>query len=89
MDTPSSPYAWRRRPGRNPYAAVLAGLGALDRPMHGAVGGSVHRMIEAALRDGAPAAIVEWLRTGNLSGFGHSLYPDGDQFPRRGRHGEA
>ncbi|MGC5023008.1 citrate/2-methylcitrate synthase [Micromonospora sp. DT47] len=62
----------------NPYAAVLAGLGALDGPMHGAVGSSVYRMIEAALREGAPAAIVEWLRTGSLPGFGHSLYPEGD-----------
>jgi citrate synthase len=62
----------------NPYAAVLAGLGALDGPMHGAVGSSVHRMIEVALRDGAPAAVAEWLRTGTLPGFGHSLYPDGD-----------
>lgn len=62
----------------NPYAAVLAGLGALDGPMHGAVSSSVHRMIEAALRDGAAAAIAEWLRTGGLPGFGHSLYPHGD-----------
>ncbi|MFG3706020.1 citrate/2-methylcitrate synthase [Micromonospora sp. NPDC047670] len=62
----------------NPYAAVLAGLGALDGPMHGAVGGSVHRLIEAARRDGAPAAIAEWLRTGGLPGFGHPLYPAGD-----------
>jgi citrate synthase len=62
----------------NPYAAVLAGLGALDGPMHGAVGSSVHRMIEAALREGAPAAIGEWLRVGALPGFGHPLYPDGD-----------
>ncbi|WP_406044490.1 citrate synthase [Micromonospora sp. NBC_00898] len=62
----------------NPYAAVLAGLGALDGPMHGAIGSSVYRMIEAALRDGAPAAIAECLRTGTLPGFGHSLYPEGD-----------
>lgn len=62
----------------NPYAAVLAGLGALDGPMHGAVGSSVYRMIEAALREGAPAAIAEWLRAGTLPGFGHSLYPEGD-----------
>ncbi|SCL45071.1 citrate synthase [Micromonospora citrea] len=62
----------------NPYAAVLAGLGALDGPMHGAVGGSVHRMVEAALRDGTPATIAEWLRTGGLPGFGHPLYPAGD-----------
>ncbi|MFI7489933.1 citrate synthase [Micromonospora echinaurantiaca] len=62
----------------NPYAAVLAGLGALDGPMHGAIGASVHRFIEAALRDGAPAAIADWLRTGGLAGFGHPRYPDGD-----------
>ncbi|SCG52547.1 citrate synthase [Micromonospora echinaurantiaca] len=62
----------------HPYAAVLAGLGALDGPMHGAIGASVHRFIEAALRDGVPAAIAEWLRTGGLPGFGHPRYPDGD-----------
>ncbi|TDC30433.1 helix-turn-helix domain-containing protein [Micromonospora sp. 15K316] len=62
----------------NPYAAVLAGLGALDGPMHGAVGGTVHRMIESALRDGAAVSIAESLRTGGLPGFGHPLYPDGD-----------
>ncbi|MGW4498264.1 citrate/2-methylcitrate synthase [Micromonospora sp. NPDC004336] len=62
----------------NPYAAVLAGLGALDGPMHGAVGGSVHRMVEAALRDGSPTVVAEWLRTGGLPGFGHPLYPAGD-----------
>ncbi|MFU8875760.1 citrate/2-methylcitrate synthase [Micromonospora sp. SL4-19] len=62
----------------NPYAAVLAGLGALDGPMHGAIGSSVHRMVEAARREGASAAIAEWLRTGRLPGFGHSLYPEGD-----------
>lgn len=62
----------------NPYAAVLAGLGALDGPMHGAIGSTVHRFIEAALRDGTAAAVAEWLRTGGLPGFGHSRYPDGD-----------
>ncbi|MEU8263595.1 citrate synthase [Micromonospora sp. NPDC048999] len=62
----------------NPYAAVLAGLGALDGPMHGAVGTSVYRMIEAALREGTSAAIAEWFRTGGLPGFGHPLYRDGD-----------
>lgn len=62
----------------NPYAAVLAGLGALDGPMHGAIGSGVHRMIGAARREGAPAVIAEWLRTGGLPGFGHPLYPQGD-----------
>ncbi|MEU6076939.1 citrate synthase [Micromonospora sp. NPDC047074] len=62
----------------NPYAAVLAGLGALDGPMHGAIGSGVHRMIGVARREGASAAIAEWLRTGDLPGFGHSRYPQGD-----------
>ncbi|MEV5692732.1 citrate synthase [Micromonospora globbae] len=62
----------------NPYAAVLAGLGALDGPAHGAIGSSVHRMVEVARREGVPAAVAEWLRTGSLPGFGHPLYPDGD-----------
>jgi citrate synthase len=46
--------------------------------MHGAVGTSVYRMIEAARREGVPAAVTERLRTGGLPGFGHFLYPDGD-----------
>jgi citrate synthase len=62
----------------HPYAAVSAGLGALDGPMHGAVGTNVYRMMETARHEGASAAIAEQLRTGGLPGFGHSLYPDGD-----------
>lgn len=63
----------------HPYAAVLAGMGALDGPMHGAVGAIVFRMIEAAMRDGAQKAVSEQLRAGpRLPGFGHELYPDGD-----------
>ncbi|MEV6967271.1 citrate synthase [Hamadaea sp. NPDC051192] len=62
----------------HPYAVVSAGLGALDGPMHGAVGAGVYRLIETAARDGAASAIAEHLRSGGLPGFGHSLYPDGD-----------
>jgi citrate synthase len=63
----------------HPYAAVSAGLGALDGPLHGAVGAIVHRMIETAQRDGAAVAISEQLRIGSrLPGFGMALYPDGD-----------
>ncbi|MEV0272863.1 citrate synthase [Hamadaea sp. NPDC050747] len=62
----------------HPYAVVSAGLGALDGPMHGAVGAGVFRLIETAARDGAAAAIAEQLRSGGLPGFGHSLYPEGD-----------
>ncbi|MEU7822506.1 citrate synthase [Catellatospora sp. NPDC049133] len=62
----------------NPYAAVSAGLGALDGPMHGALGARVYRMIEAARRDGAAAAVAEQLRVGRLPGFGQALYAEGD-----------
>lgn len=63
----------------NPYAAVSAGLGALDGPLHGAVGAIVHRMIGTAVREGAAASISEQLRLGSrLPGFGMALYPDGD-----------
>ncbi|NUT31457.1 MAG: citrate synthase, partial [Hamadaea sp.] len=63
----------------HPYAAVSAGLGALDGPLHGAVGATVYRMIDTARRDGAAVAIGEQLQSGTmLPGFGHGLYPDGD-----------
>jgi citrate synthase len=63
----------------HPYAAVSAGLGALDGPMHGAVGAIVYRMLETALRDGPEKAVAEQLRVGSrLPGFGQVLYPDGD-----------
>lgn len=63
----------------HPYAAVSAGLGALDGPLHGAVGAIVHRMIGTAVREGAAIAVSEQLRSGSrLPGFGQALYPDGD-----------
>ncbi|NUR48218.1 MAG: helix-turn-helix domain-containing protein [Hamadaea sp.] len=62
----------------HPYAVVSAGLGALDGPMHGAVGAAVYRLVETAARDGAAAAIAEQLRSGGLPGLGQRLYPDGD-----------
>lgn len=63
----------------HPYAAVSAGLGALDGPKHGAVGATVYRMIETAQRDGAEIAVAEQLQIGShLPGFEHRLYPDGD-----------
>jgi citrate synthase len=63
----------------NPYAAVSAGLGALDGPLHGAVGAIVHRLIGNAVKAGAAVAVSEQLRLGSrLPGFGMALYPDGD-----------
>jgi len=64
----------------NPYAVVLAGLGALDGFKHG----GQTKQATAFLREvGEPSqvrlVIVERLRRGEgLPGFGHRLYPDSD-----------
>jgi citrate synthase len=66
--------------GASPYAAVRAGLAALEGPRHG----MLHRQVEALFRDVAdrPAmagALEDRLARGDaLPGFGHPLYPDGD-----------
>lgn len=62
-----------------PYAAVAAGLAALQGHKHG---GAVERA-EALLREaeeiGAREALASRLRRGDpWPGFGHPLYPDGD-----------
>jgi citrate synthase len=63
----------------NPYAAIAAGLGALDGPLHGTVSELVHALLADAEREGVDAAVVRRLRHGDrLPGFGHALYPDGD-----------
>ncbi|NJQ04921.1 citrate synthase [Streptomyces lonarensis] len=71
----------------HPYAVTLAGLGALDGPLHGAAAAPAHRMVrEAVERDGAPgaadgaAAVVgARLREGSrVPGIGHLLYTGSD-----------
>jgi citrate synthase len=63
----------------DPYSVVLAGLGALGGPLHGAASAPVHDLLDAAVAGRGPAAIGERLASGNrLPGFGHFLYPDGD-----------
>lgn len=66
--------------GSTPYAAVLAGLAALQGPKHG----GHTRRVEALLREAGGAAkiesvMAERLRRGeSLPGLGHTLYPGGD-----------
>ncbi|MEU6298843.1 citrate synthase [Streptomyces erythrochromogenes] len=60
----------------HPYAAVSAGLGALEGPLHGAAGRLAHRMLVEVLEQGAAAPVVaEYLRAGRrVPGLGHRLY---------------
>ncbi|MFJ7207902.1 citrate synthase [Streptomyces sp. NPDC098789] len=60
----------------HPYAAVSAGLGALEGPLHGAAGRLAHRMlVEVVERGGAAPVVADHLRAGRrVPGLGHRLY---------------
>ncbi|GHB71353.1 citrate synthase [Streptomyces cirratus] len=60
----------------HPYAAVSAGLGALEGPLHGAAGRLAHTMlVEVLERGGAAPVVAEYLRAGRrVPGLGHRLY---------------
>ncbi|OIJ88008.1 citrate synthase [Streptomyces colonosanans] len=62
------------------YAAVSAGLGVLEGPLHGAASGLAHRMLLDVLDRGAAAPVVaDELRAGRrVPGLGHRLYPGED-----------
>ncbi|MFE0579602.1 MULTISPECIES: citrate synthase [unclassified Streptomyces] len=64
----------------HPYAAVSAGLGALEGPLHGAAGRLAHRMLGEVLeRGGAAPVVAEYLRAGRrVPGLGHRLYQGED-----------
>lgn len=64
----------------HPYAAVSAGLGALEGPLHGAAGRLAHRMlVEVLERGGAAPVVAEYLRAGRrVPGLGHRLYKGED-----------
>ncbi|MFH9659008.1 citrate/2-methylcitrate synthase [Streptomyces sp. NPDC017248] len=62
------------------YAAVSAGLGVLEGPLHGAASGLAHRMLLDVLDQGtAVPVIAEELRAGRrVPGLGHRLYAGED-----------
>ncbi|MFF2363599.1 citrate synthase [Streptomyces sp. NPDC058122] len=62
------------------YAAVSAGLGALEGPLHGAASGLAHRLLLDVLDQGTAAPVVaDELRAGRrVPGLGHRLYPGED-----------
>ncbi|MET7478903.1 citrate synthase [Streptomyces sp. NPDC005648] len=62
------------------YAAVSAGLGVLEGPLHGAASSLAHRLIMDVLDEGdAGPVIAEELRAGRrIPGLGHRLYTGED-----------
>ena len=66
--------------GGSPYAAVIAGLAALEGVRHGGLTARVESMLESMRREpSARAALGARIREGTtIDGFGHPLYPNGD-----------
>ncbi len=64
----------------HPYAAVSAGLGVLEGPLHGAASGLAHRMLLEVLDRGTAAPVVaNELRAGRrVPGLGHRVYQGED-----------
>ncbi len=62
-----------------PHAAVIAGLGALNGPLHGAASRAVHELLLAAERDGTESAIADALLVhGKIPGIGHFVHRTSD-----------
>lgn len=66
--------------GSNPYAAVTAGLSAIEGNRHGGMTSRVERMLDELERAGdMRAAMAARMRRGEtIYGFGHRLYSNGD-----------
>ncbi len=63
----------------DPYDAVLAGLGTIAGPLHGAASQQVCGLLEEIERVGVERAVDDALRfRGLLPGFGHTVYTGGD-----------
>ncbi|MDN0197513.1 citrate synthase [Streptomyces sp. S.PNR 29] len=62
------------------YAAVSAGLGVIEGPLHGAASGLAHRLLLEVLDQGSAAPVIaDELRAGRrIPGLGHRLYPGED-----------
>ncbi|GGW66658.1 citrate synthase [Streptomyces caelestis] len=62
------------------YAAVSAGLGVIEGPLHGAASGLAHRLLVDVLDQGDAAPVItDELRAGRrIPGLGHRLYPGED-----------
>jgi citrate synthase len=64
-----------------PYAVVVAGLGALDSPLHGNASRAAQRMLARIAAGEQPARVVADAVVdgrGPVPGFGQPLYPHGD-----------
>lgn len=58
-----------------PHAAVIAGLGALNGPLHGAASRTVHVLLQDAESNGTEAAIANMIRAnGRVPGIGHFIH---------------
>jgi citrate synthase len=65
--------------GASLAAGVLSGLATLSGPLHGGAAAALPPLIAVVERDGAAAAVRDWLGQGRpIPAFGHKLYPDGD-----------
>jgi citrate synthase len=62
------------------YAAVSAGLGVIEGPLHGAASGLAHKLLLDVLDHGSAAPVIaDELRAGRrIPGLGHRLYPGED-----------
>lgn len=64
-----------------PYGVVVAGLGALDSPLHGNASRAAHRLLARVVSGEDPArAVADAVVSthGPVPGFGQPLYPTGD-----------
>lgn len=61
----------------NPYACLLAAIGAVSGPLHGRAAVTTHRMVGEAVTGGDPLGVVSRALEdhGRVPGFGHPLYP--------------